>query len=74
MTVVILVCLALIVALNAVLLVLLILLRKSSGARYDDRFALLESGQDRLDKSLRDEMSRGREESGRGRGHVGHQE
>jgi DNA recombination protein RmuC len=64
MNVAILVCLALIVLLNAVLLVLLILVRKSSGARYDDRFALLESGQDRLDKSLRDEMSRGREESG----------
>jgi DNA recombination protein RmuC len=64
MNVAILVCLALIALLNAVLLVLMILVKRSSGARYDDRFKLLESGQDKLDKSLREEMSRGREESG----------
>ena len=64
MTIAILACLVLIAALCAVILVLAVLIRKSAGARYDDRFALIESGQDRLDKSLREELSRGREESG----------
>jgi len=64
MTVAILVCLALLVALTIVLLVLAILQRKASPSSYVERLALIESGQDRLDKSLREEMSRGREESG----------
>jgi DNA recombination protein RmuC len=65
MTVAILVCLALIAVLNAIILVLAILLRRASPARFVERLALIESGQDRLDKSLRDEMSRGREEGGK---------
>jgi DNA recombination protein RmuC len=45
-------------------LILLFVLRMKP-ARYDERFAQIESGQDRIDRSVRDEISRNREEAGK---------
>lgn len=46
-------------------IVLIILLAGTKSPRYDEKLALIESGQARIDKGLRDEIARSREESGR---------
>jgi DNA recombination protein RmuC len=49
----------------AVAVLILIVTLRARPARYDERFARIESGQDRIDQSVRDEISRNRDESGR---------
>ena len=65
MTVAMIALIALVIALNIALLILAILQRKASPARYDEKLALIESAQGRLDESLRKEMSLNREEAGK---------
>ncbi|MGO8693041.1 MAG: hypothetical protein ACLQMF_05135 [Rectinemataceae bacterium] len=43
----------------------MILTLRAKPARYDERFAQIESGQNRIDRSIRDEISRNRDESGK---------
>ncbi|MDP3176582.1 MAG: DNA recombination protein RmuC, partial [Spirochaetaceae bacterium] len=59
---------ALLVGLVLVLIVQIILILialRSKPPRYDERFALIESGQERVDKSVREEIGRNRDESAR---------
>lgn len=62
MTLGILICLVLLGVLEAILLILFL---RSKPARFDERFAQIESGQDKIDQSVRTEISRNREESGK---------
>jgi DNA recombination protein RmuC len=65
MSVAVIVCLTVLVVLNIILLVLMIVARRGGNPRLEECLALIESGQERLDKSLREEMSLSREESGK---------
>ncbi len=62
MTIGILICLILLLLLVSILLIIVL---RAKPARYDERFAQIESGQDKIDKSLREEISRNREEAGK---------
>lgn len=62
MTSVILICLVLLILIEVLCIILVI---RAKPARYDERFAQIENGQNRIDQSVRDEISRNRDESGR---------
>jgi DNA recombination protein RmuC len=58
----ILICLGVLIIL---VIILLIVALRSNPVRYDERFSQIESGQDKIDKSVREEISRNREEAGK---------
>ena len=58
----ILICLSLLIILVVILLIVAL---RAKPVRYDERFAQIESGQDKIDKSVREEISRNREEAGK---------
>lgn len=62
MTIVILICLVLLILIEVLCIILVI---RAKPARYDERFAQIENGQNRIDQSVRDEISHNRDESGR---------